>query len=74
MKEKILEGNFRYGGNRLLEINFQNAKCKYDTNLNLYIAKKSCEGKVDMVVSLLNAVYLLEQEMLFGSNGFVIQT
>lgn len=73
LKEKILEGNFRYGENRLLEINFQNAKCKYDTNLNLYVAKKFCDGKVDMVVSLINAVYLAEQDMLFGDGGFVIQ-
>ena len=41
--------------------------------MNLYIAKKSCEGKVDMVVSLINAVYLAEQDMLFGDGGFVIQ-
>ena len=73
LKEKILEGNFRYGGNRLLEINFQNARCTEDTNLNKYVNKKRSSGKVDMVVSLINAVYLAEQDMLFGDGGFVIQ-
>lgn len=74
LKEKILEGNFRYGENRLLEINFQNARCTEDTNLNKYVNKKRSSGKVDMVVSLINAVYLAEQDMLFGDGGFVIQT
>ena len=32
------------------------------------------EGKVDMVVSLINAVYLVEQDMLFGTGDFFVQT
>ena len=67
MKEKILEGKFRYAENPLLEINFQNARCVYDANLNLYVNKKRSAGKVDMVVALINAVYLAEQDLLFGS-------
>lgn len=74
LKEKILEGNFAYDENRLLEINFQNARLTEDTNLNKYVNKKKSAGKVDMVVSLINAVYLVEQDMLFGDGGFVIQT
>ena len=31
------------------------------------------EGKVDMVVSLINAVYLLQQDLLYGSDNFVVQ-
>lgn len=73
IKEYILKKMFRYDENLMLEINFQNAKCKTDTNLNLYVAKKACAGKVDMVVSLINAVYLLQQDLLYG-NDFVIQT
>lgn len=74
LKEKILSRDFRYDKNRLLEINFQNARCTRDTNLNMYVNKKKAEGKVDMVVALINAVYLIEQDMLFGSDGFIIQT
>lgn len=74
LKEKILSKQFRYDDNLMLEINFQNARCKTDTNLNLYVAKKACAGKVDMVVALINATYLLEQDILFGSDGFVFQT
>lgn len=72
LKELILQKNFRYDTNRLLEINFQNARCTEDTNLNKYVNKKKSEGKVDMVVSLINALYLLQQEMLYGSN-FIVQ-
>ena len=62
--ESILSKNFRYEENRLLEINFQNARCTYDTNENRYVNKKRSNGKVDMVVSLINAIYLLQQEQL----------
>lgn len=65
LKEKILQKKFRYDGNRLLEINFQNARCTEDTNLNKYVNKKKSTGKVDMVVALINAVYLLQQELLY---------
>ena len=74
LKEAILEGNFCYENNPLLEINFLNARCSYDTNKNLYVHKKKSKGKVDMVVSLINAVYLLQQDNIFGnSEGFTIQ-
>lgn len=68
LKEKILKGEFAYEPNRLLEINFQNARCSYDSNMNLYVHKKKSKGKVDMVVSLINAMYLLQQDTLFDSD------
>lgn len=71
LKEKILNGTFHYDENELLEINFQNARCTEDTNLNKYVNKKRSNGKVDMVVSLINAIYLVQQEILFNSSGFV---
>lgn len=60
--EKITNGEFKYEKNTLLEINFQNARCSFDTNLNRYVNKKRSAGKVDMVVALINAVYLLQQD------------
>ncbi len=60
LKEHILSKKFRYFENRMLEINFQNARCTEDTNLNKYVNKKKSSGKVDMVVSLINAIYLLQ--------------
>ncbi len=74
LKEKILGRRFRYDENAMLEINFQNARCTEDTNLNKYVNKKKSSGKVDMVVALLNATYLIEQDMLFGSEDFIAQT
>ena len=72
LQEKVLSGDFRYDANRLLEINFQNARCTEDTNLNKYVNKKKSAGKVDMVVALINAVYLLQQDILYN-DGFVVQ-
>ncbi len=72
LKEKALSGQFRYDSSRLLEINFQNARCTEDTNLNSYVNKKKSSGKVDMVVALINAIYLLQQDILYN-DGFVVQ-
>lgn len=66
LRECILKKTFRYDENRLLEINFQNARCAEDTNLNKYVNKKKSAGKVDMVVATINAMYLLQEEMNFG--------
>lgn len=73
LKEKILSKEFAYTENKLLEINFQNAKCVYDTNKNLYVAKKKSTGKVDMVVSLINAMYLVEQDYFINAADFTVQ-
>lgn len=73
LKEKILNKEFQYEKNNLLEINFQNARCTYDTNRNTYVTKKKSKGKVDMVVSLINAVYLLQQDYFLNQSDFTIQ-
>lgn len=73
LKEKILATQFQYENNGLLEINFQNARCSYDTNKNMYVHKKKSIGKVDMVVSMLNAVYLLQQDVFLNQMDFAIQ-
>lgn len=71
--EKIVNGEFRYEENKLLEINFENARCTYDTNMNRYVTKKKSNGKVDMVVALINAIFLLEKDELLNTYDFVIQ-
>lgn len=73
LKEKILSKEFQYENNKLLEINFQNSRCVYDTNKNQYVNKKKSKGKVDMVVSLINAVYLLQQDYFLNQMDFTIQ-
>lgn len=74
LKESILGKRFFYDANDMLEINFQNARCTEDTNLNKYVNKKKSAGKVDMVISTIIATYLLQQNMLFGSDYFVVQS
>ena len=71
--EKILDRKFRYEENKLLEINFENARCTYDTNMNRYITKKRSQGKVDMVVALINAVYLLQKDVFLENDDFFVQ-
>ena len=74
LKEKVLNKEFQYTANKLLEINFQNARCVLDTNKNAYVNKKRSKGKVDMVVGLINAMYLLQQDVMLNQMDFVIQT
>ena len=73
LKELVLQKKFVFDENKLLEINFSNARCTEDTNLNKYVNKKRSAGKVDMVVALINAMYLLQQEILNGAGDFVVQ-
>ena len=74
LKEKILSREFAYTDNTLYELNFLNARCTYDTNKNLYVNKKKSTGKIDMVVSSIDAMYLLQQDYYFSSgDGFTIQ-
>ena len=70
LKEQILNKQFVYDDNRLLEINFQNARCTYDTNMNSYVNKRKSSGKIDCVVATIDAVYLLQQDHLYN-DGFV---
>lgn len=75
LKEYILRKTFRYDKNKLLEINFQNARCTEDTNLNKYVNKKRSAGKVDLVVALINAVCLLNiNELLSDNSDWGVQT
>ena len=73
LREKILNGEARYEKNVMLEINFQNARCTFDTNMNQYVTKKKSKGKVDMVVALINAMYLAEQDYFLNQMDFAIQ-
>lgn len=62
LEEYVLSKKLEYEENNLLEINFQNAKLVEDATLRKYVNKKKSTGKVDMVVSLIIAIYLLQQE------------
>lgn len=76
LKEQVLSRLFAYGENTLLEINMQNARCTEDTNLNKYVNKKKSSGKVDLVVSIINAIYLLNVEVILkqGCDDWAVQT
>lgn len=63
LEELVLSKSFFYDENLLLEINFENARCTTDTNLNKYVNKKKSNAKVDCVVALLNALFLLQLEV-----------
>ena len=46
--EKIMDGKFKYEENKLLEINFQNARCVYDTNMNRYVEKELIQARMNL--------------------------
>jgi phage terminase large subunit-like protein len=69
LREKILNKEFFYTPNDLLEINFQNAKIVENNNRDIYMNKKKSTGKVDMVASLINAVHLLQVDVIFNSDS-----
>ncbi|MEN8079196.1 terminase TerL endonuclease subunit [Clostridioides difficile] len=74
LKESILNKKFNYDENLLLEINFVNARQTEDTNLNKYLNKKKSKGKIDLVMSIVDALYLLQEDILLSEDdGFTIQ-
>ncbi|MBB6622561.1 terminase [Clostridium gasigenes] len=75
LKELILNKKYCYSDNPALENNFVNCRVKEDANLNKYIHKKisvKTAGKVDMVFSNLNAMYLLREALITGG-AFAVQ-
>lgn len=58
MRDYILDGNFHYEPNELFENNFKNARQIIDTTMNIYVNKKKSAGKIDMVYSTADAMYL----------------
>jgi phage terminase large subunit-like protein len=68
LSEKIADGDFEYEKNQLLELNFTNARCVYDTNLNRYVTKKKSQGKIDGVVSLINATCLIQLDRFMNNS------
>lgn len=74
LRESILNKKFAYNENKLLEINFTNCVQTEDTNLCKYLHKKKSKGKIDMVMSMINALYLLQQQVILGQdNSWSIQ-
>lgn len=72
LKELILDEKFSYYNNLIYENNFTNCRLTEDTNLNKYINKKisvKTAGKVDMVFSTINALYLLQQDVIFNPDS-----
>ena len=74
LREKILLGEFAYTENLLFELNVQNAKLSYDTNKNMFVNKRASKGKVDLLIGLINALFLAQKDQLFAGDGFFVQT
>lgn len=69
LREKILNREFFYTPNDLLEINFQNARIVENNNKDIYLNKKKSTGKIDMLAALVNSVYLLQTDVIFNPEG-----
>lgn len=66
LHECLLSKKIKYYGNKLLDIELMNCRAKRDTNMGWYLDKKASTGKIDMVFALVDALYLLQQELLQG--------
>ena len=65
VEEKVYNKEIKFVNNKLLFQNFQNARLVYNSNMDKYINRKRSTGKIDMVMALFDAVYLLnERELL----------
>lgn len=73
LEEYVLEGKFVYEESQIYEINYQNARCQKDTNLNKYVSKKKSNGKVDMVVATIIAMCLLVDAVLLDATDWGVQ-
>lgn len=69
LREKVLMKEFFYTPNTLFEINVQNAKVVENNNKDIYINKKKSTGKVDMLAAMINAVWMLSQDVIFNPEG-----
>lgn len=74
IKEYILRKKFKYKENDLLKINFVNCRATKDTNLNKYLNKKKSIGKIDMVMSIIDAAYLLQENEMLAEDDWAVQT
>lgn len=63
MRDYIIDGNFLYQENELLENNYKNARTTYDTTMNIYVNKKKSAGKIDGVYATADAMYLWKQDI-----------
>lgn len=70
IREYVLNKKFFYDKNRLLEIQFSNAKALTDTNGNVFISKRKSSGKIDMIASLLNAICLWNKQIEEGKSVY----
>lgn len=69
LREKVLSKEFFYTPNELFEINVQNAKVVENQNKDIYVNKKKSTGKVDMLIALIIAVYLLQVDVIFNPDS-----
>ena len=81
LKEAILNSEFAYEKNNLLEIGVGNTREVLDTNLNYYISKKKSTGRIDNVMAMLNCFAVFYNEKINNtsiyesderSEGFII--
>ena len=70
--ELIKEQKFVYDqDNKLFEQNCQNARLRHDGGMRIYIHKK-LSGKIDMLASTINALYLLQQYDYYSTGDLLL--
>lgn len=68
LQNAILDHEFAYEFNPLIDINFRNAKSNRDYQGNLYIDKKKSSGRIDIIDSIINCFCMIANDELIKTN------
>ncbi|WP_321834351.1 terminase large subunit [Clostridium butyricum] len=73
LEESILNSKFKFEENDLYLGQFANVKVTYDNAMNKWIKKKIATGKIDCIVSTINALFLLNVALIDSiGDGFIV--
>ena len=68
LQNAILDHEFAYEFNPLMEINFRNAKSDRDYQKNLFIDKKKSSGRIDIIDAIINCFCMIANDELTKTN------
>lgn len=63
IREKIMKGQLRHGGDALLRSMVENSRVDSDVNGNIRLDKRKSTSRIDALAALVNAEYLAAQEL-----------
>lgn len=71
LREEIIKGNFYYEDNKLLELNFANAKLRLTGEGRMQVDKASSNFKIDILDSIINAFVPWHSEVVDDTDNYL---